>query len=376
MSDRALRDELERLQVEVKGLEAELAAEHAPKFFEKREALNAAVKQAKESLLEVERTSSLADTRLAEQERHVETLSTRLRAVEQSQLGAPPFILLGPLVFAGVGVATQSTPFQVVGVVAAGAFGALFGPRLASWVMGRRVEVPAAQQGPRLLQRPAVFSALFAGLVAAVALLGALPLMPLVVHTVGVGDARRFLVDETRFFYSSLVQGAAIVAFLLALRVHRLNGDANSVARRTGVTLASLMLGVLAIIAAPTLVAVPSVIRLWLANDFTSDMAFSVVSAVGPLIPASALLFLAVRPVVPRRWTLPASFGCAAASIALALQVTTEQFQGLTLSTLAAGWTVLTLAPLGAALAQGRRPALWACLSAVGLLALRATGVL
>jgi len=379
MSDRALRDELERLQVEVKGLEAELAVEHAPAFLERREALRASVKQVEAIVSEKEREASTADARLTELQRRVESLASQLRAVEQDRLSAPSLLLVFvPPAFLGLAFASTQLQFQLVGVAGAGVFGLLFGPRLGAWARGNRELVARPTRIPSSPQRPALFSAIFAGLFAAVAILGALVQLNKLwgEFTSPTFDPPVF-VDTSHFWSVMWLQFAALVALLLSARVHRLSRDVNAEAARSALVIANLMTFVLGVGVLSWIPIIQSTTR-WLPQEYeTHGLAVSLVASFAPLIPAALLLTMLWRPRVARRWPVVASLACAVAAASVSLWSAHQPRAPYFLDSYSfeEGWTVVQLALLGAALAQGRWLGLLACLGAVGLTGLRFFGV-
>jgi hypothetical protein len=378
MSDRALRDELERIQVEVKGLEAELLAEHAPRFLAKRDALNVAVKEAQDAVLELERTSSRADAGLAELQQRVETLAARLRAVEQSRLSAPPVFVLAPVAFLGLVFVAPRLQFQIIGVTGAAIFGLLFGTRLGAWALGRREMVPKPAPVTRA-PRPALFSAVFAGLFAAMAILGgAVQLEKLWSEFTGPAPVSLYAIDRNHFASTMPLQFVSIVALLLASRVHRLSRDVNPEAARSGFVIATIASIVLCIIVASW---IPVLQRLLQADEEMYEvhrLHLGLVSSLAPLIPAALVLAIIWRPRIERRWPLIASIACAVSAAAITLWSARQLRSGWDAFEeydFAEGWSVIELALLGAALAQGRWLGLLACLGAVGLTGLRLFGV-
>lgn len=379
MSDRALRDELERLQVEVKGLEAELAVDHAPAFLEKRETLRASVKQLEAIVSEKERESSTADARLTELQRRVESLAAQLRAVEQNRLSAPSLLLVFvPPAFLGLAFASTQLQFQLVGVAGAGVFGLLFGTRLGAWARGHRGSVAKPTPTPSATQWPALFSAIFAGLFAAIALPGALLQLSKLWGelTSPTFDAPVFV--NTRHFSSVMwLQFASLVALLLSARVHRLSRDVNADATRSALVIAHLMTLVLGVVMLSWIPILQSTSR-WLPDEYeVRGFEMSLVASFAPLIPAALLLAILWRPRVARRWPVVASLACAVAAAAVSLWSAQQPRAPYLLDSYSfeEGWTVVQLAVLGAALAQGSWLGRLACLGAVGLTGFRFFGV-
>ena len=379
MSDRALRDELERLQTEVKGLEAELAAEHAPKFLEKREALKSAVKEALAAVLELERTSSASDVRLAELQQRVDGLAARSRAVEQSRLSAPPVFVLAPLAFLGLMFVAPRLQFQIIGVTGAALFGLIFGTRLGAWALGRREVLPKPPPVANAPPRPALFSAIFAGLFVAMAILGgALQLGKLWSDLTGPEPVSLYAIDRNHFASTMPLQFVSIIALLLASRVHRLSRDVNPEAARSALVIVTFASIVLCIIVASW---IPVLQRLLRADEEVYEvhrLHLALVSGFAPLIPAALVLAITWRPRIDRRWPLIASIACAVSAAAITLWSARQlgsAWDAFERYDFAEGWTVIMLALLGAALAQGRWVGWLACLGAVGLTGLRLFGV-
>lgn len=377
MSDRALRDELERIQVEVKGLEAELLAEHAPRFLAKRDALNVAVKEAQDAVLELERTSSRADAGLAELQQRVETLSARLRAVEQSRLSAPPVFVLAPLAFLGLALVAPRLQFQIIGVTGAAIFGLLFGTRLGAWALGRREVVPKPAPVTRA-PRPALFSAVFAGLFAAMAILGgAIQLGKLWSELSTPTIEGPEFIDTNHFATTMPLQFASIIALMLASRVHRLSRDVNPEAARSALVIANLASFVLCVAVASWIPVLQKTLRADPDQYVLRQFNLALIATFAPVIPAAMLLTILWRPRITRRWPLIASLACAIAAAALSVWSSMQPRSSYSFEEydFAEGWSVIELALLGAALAQGRWLGLLACLGAVGLTGLRLFGV-
>jgi hypothetical protein len=381
MSDRALRDELERLQAEVKGLEAELAAEHAPKFLEKREALKSAVKEALAAVLELERTSSASDVRLAELQQRVDGLAARSRAVEQSRLSAPPVFVLAPLAFLGLMFVAPRLQFQIIGVTSAAVFGLLFGTRLSAWALGRREVVPKPIPIASAPPRPALFSAIFAGLFAALASVGGVvQLQELWGAVTGPELIGPFFVDSDHYWSSMPLQFASLLALLLASRVHRLSRDTHPESERSALviaTLATVTLGIAAASWVPVLQRALKWRAEWGYALAPSDL--TIVAAYAPLIPALLLLLTLWLPRSKHRWAAVASLACALSAAGLSWWYKSPRAEFLFGDSaayhFAGGSMVLQLALLGAALAQGSWLGRLACLGALGLTGLRFFGV-
>jgi hypothetical protein len=133
MSERVLRDELEQLQTQRQGLEAELRVEHTADFLARRTSAMATLARARGELAELERRFLQAREEENALAKQVDQLSAELRALEQRRLSAVPFLLL-PLAFFLTGlVFSEGVPPQPLAFVAALGLGLLFGPQVLRW---------------------------------------------------------------------------------------------------------------------------------------------------------------------------------------------------------------------------------------------------
>lgn len=145
MNERALRDDLERLQVESRALEAELLMEHGPTFVERRTVATAQLGAARSALAALERASLTANSEASAARAQVERLADELHTLEQRRLSSVPFVLV-PAVCGLAWVVLIRGPDELllgaVAVACALSLGVLFGPRLVDWAQPGRSREP------------------------------------------------------------------------------------------------------------------------------------------------------------------------------------------------------------------------------------------
>ena len=142
MNERTLRNQLEQLQTDGQALEAELVVDHGPLFLAARDQAHTKLRDVQGELRELDRKVSSAEAEESAARAQVEHMDAELRAVEQQQLSAVPFVLM-PVMFAVTAfLLISGLPLAPAAFACAASLGFLFGPRVAKWVR------PSTQRGP------------------------------------------------------------------------------------------------------------------------------------------------------------------------------------------------------------------------------------
>lgn len=353
MTERALRDELERLQVEAKGLDEELALEHAPRFLEQRRVLSAQREQEHTRMEALEREVAEHASRKATLAAAVTGLEAELRAVEQERLDALPLVLL--VVCAAVATRSFSLAwnFGALGAAAAGLLGLLFGARVIDGTpLGARV--PRLQ---RSLKGQGWFTATLAVCCSAIGGLGAVLLwMP---HPAGQVGGFAGLVPVPRvalvphFTFGGVTQFAALSGLLLALRVRRLSMPKTRTFQGLLLVIAGADALLLLAVAASWCPELVELLRdpVRFDSDFLCDVA-PAASAMLPLLPLAALIALRRGAERPRPWRFGLAVACAALSLAVtALTLAMDLPQERSVEEIAGAWLALQVGALAGLLA-------------------------
>lgn len=250
ISERALRDDLERLQVETRALEAELLAEHGPAFLERRERVTQELAATRSALADLERALLTATAEETATRARVDRLADELHALEQRRLSAVPFVLL-PLAALGVWKALgPELPIGPTAFACALSLGYLFGPRVLDWARPGQRREPLAPT----LTRSFIDDVWRNHGLVALGLSGVAGLIALVLGTgfwraVQLSGGFRWarFEEEEHFLFSLPLQLIVVATVLLALRALRRVQERGGSGRRTAIAAVVLALGALLI---------------------------------------------------------------------------------------------------------------------------------
>lgn len=309
MSERALRDELEHLQVEGRDLESELLLEHSPEFLVRRDDLERALGRARAECDELERRVRTASKEHAAAATHVARLAGELQSLEQQRLPVVPLLLL-PVAFVAV-LSLQSGRFAgLTAFCATASLGLLFGRRILDWAQPGRERRPLAPNLKNEVWRNEGLLALVLSI--ATALVAAMVVLPFHGSEHMEAALSYPLPEEPHVFFTFPLQALAATSVGLALRARRRAREGGRAGGRTSIYAGAVGLITLGAVAWTW---IPELRYLIASRPYVQPGAFLLpLSAFVAMVPLGWALLLQRRPESRSLSALPASLACTAAS--------------------------------------------------------------